>query len=80
MRTLILLAEWLVLGASASWSAPCLVDGDCADGNVCTGTERCVAGTCTPGTALNCSDNNSCTIDLCDALIGCQHAQVATTR
>jgi hypothetical protein len=79
MRTLIrsILAAWLVLGASASWAAPCLVDGDCADGNVCTGTEVCIAGTCSPGTALDCSDNNPCTIDACDALVGCQHAQVA---
>ena len=47
---------------------------DCADGNLCTGTEHCVSGSCVAGTALNCNDNDPCSVDSCDALIGCQHA------
>jgi hypothetical protein len=70
------LMAWLALSAPSGASAACLVDADCSDGNVCTGTEHCVGGTCTPGQGLNCNDNNPCTIDSCDSLVGCQHGPV----
>jgi hypothetical protein len=77
MKTVLatILAGCFVLGAAASGSALCLTDSDCTDGNVCTGVEHCVSGNCVAGTALNCADNNPCSVDTCDALIGCQHAQ-----
>jgi hypothetical protein len=64
-----ILAGCLVLGAAASGSALCLTDSDCTDGNVCTGVEHCVSGSCVAGTALNCNDNNPCSVDSCDALM-----------
>lgn len=71
-----LLAGWLLLVSPGRAQATCLVNADCSDGNVCTGTEHCVGGTCVVGTALNCNDTNPCTADTCDPLIGCQHAPV----
>jgi slime mold repeat-containing protein len=50
---------------------PCVVDADCSDDNVCTGTETCVDSACQPGTPLTCDDGNDCTDDLCDAQTGC---------
>jgi hypothetical protein len=49
---------------------------DCSDGNVCNGFEECQNGTCAPappplGTPLLCADNNPCTADFCDPLLGC---------
>ncbi len=32
----------------------CLNDANCADGNACNGSERCVAGQCQPGAAFEC--------------------------
>ncbi len=65
---------------AASWDtyrqsgAPeCLFDSDCSDGDVCNGGETCVGGTCNGGTALDCNDGKSCTIDSCDAVAGCVH-------
>lgn len=33
---------------------PCVVDGDCTNNDLCDGVERCVAGTCEPGTPVVC--------------------------
>ncbi len=53
---------------------PCNNDGECADGNVCNGVETCVAGTCTVGTPVDCSDGLFCTLDTCDPPTGtCGH-------
>jgi MYXO-CTERM domain-containing protein len=49
----------------------CMVNADCSDNNVCTGTETCVGGFCQPGVPLTCGDNNVCTDDTCNALNGC---------
>ncbi|HOH29469.1 MAG TPA: hypothetical protein PLC40_07330, partial [Candidatus Hydrogenedentes bacterium] len=50
---------------------------DCDDGDVCNGLETCDPATgCVDGTPLDCNDNNACTTDSCDALLGCQHADV----
>ena len=50
----------------------CAIDADCDDGDACTGIESCDAssGTCVAGTAVDCSDGNPCTDDLCDPLTG----------
>ena len=51
-----------------------VADGaSCADDNVCNGNETCKAGTC-KGTKLDCDDKNPCSVDTCDAELGCQHA------
>ncbi len=57
--------------------APVFDGTSCADGDVCNGAETCQAGTCTPGTPLNCNDSNVCTTDTCDPVAGCQHTPVA---
>ncbi|MFH0902949.1 MAG: hypothetical protein V2A73_20160, partial [Pseudomonadota bacterium] len=37
------------------------------------------AGECQSGPALSCDDENPCTIDSCDADLGCAHVEVADT-
>ncbi len=59
-----------------------LVQGVCqfvasADGTACSTTaciqnEVCSAGQCGGGTTLTCDDNNACTDDTCDDVLGCQ--------
>ena len=41
-----------------------------ADGNACTDSDACAAGTCTAGKPKVCNDNESCTKDSCDAKTG----------
>ena len=45
----------------------------CTDNDVCNGVESCnpADGSCTLGTGLSCGDNNDCTDDTCDAVLGC---------
>jgi hypothetical protein len=53
-----------------------LSQGDaCSDGNACTSGETCASNnnTCTGGTALNCDDGVSCTLDWCSTTTGCVH-------
>ncbi len=51
----------------------------CTDGDMCNGDEACDgAGTCNPGTALNCDDGEPCTADTCDALSGCLNGPATT--
>ncbi len=52
-------------------AAECARDGDCDDGDLCNGVERCVAGECIAGEPLLCADDNPCTIDECDPEQGC---------
>jgi hypothetical protein len=52
----------------------CFADGvpngaECNDGDICTVSDRCAQGACI-GTALDCSDDNACTSDECDAFSG----------
>jgi outer membrane protein assembly factor BamB len=56
--------------------APVANGTSCADGNVCNGAETCQAGACASGTPLACGDGNPCTIDSCDATLGCQNKAV----
>jgi hypothetical protein len=67
----------LVLAVPAIAGPPptCVSDAQCADGDLCNGIERCVAGTCTPPSApLVCDDGDVCTADSCDPGAGCAHA------
>ena len=47
--------------------------GPCDDGDACTDGDACVAGECTPGAPKSCDDLNPCTVDDCDADLGCSH-------
>jgi subtilisin-like proprotein convertase family protein len=54
----------------------CANDAECNDGNLCNGTETCVAGACTTGAPVNCDDGLFCTLDSCDPSTGdCHHAE-----
>ena len=44
---------------------------DCDDGNACTLADKCGDGSCKPGLALACNDDNVCTSDSCDPQTGC---------
>ena len=48
----------------------------CDDGNVCNGADTCQKGKCTAGATLNCNDNNPCTTDSCDKVLGCVNKAV----
>ncbi len=49
-------------------------DSICDDGNSCTGLEACDRDIgCLPGIPTNCSDGDSCTLDSCDPVLGCQN-------
>jgi hypothetical protein len=39
---------------------PCAGDGDCDDGDACTGVETCVDGACEGGTPVACDDGRAC--------------------
>jgi hypothetical protein len=45
----------------------------CGDAGVCTGSDTCVAGSCEAGPPLDCDDDDECTADSCDELLGCVH-------
>jgi hypothetical protein len=45
----------------------------CVDQNLCNGDEICTAGSCHPGTAPPLDDQDPCTADACDALLGVSH-------
>jgi hypothetical protein len=47
------------------------LDGSCDDGNACTIGDSCVDGSCAPGEAAECDDENVCTDDSCDLESGC---------
>jgi len=63
---------------------PCCVDCmyavegiACDDATLCNGNETCNAvGVCQAGTTLNCNDNNQCTTDSCDPVLGCLNTPV----
>jgi hypothetical protein len=45
----------------------------CEDGLDCTAVEQCAEGACQVVAVRDCSDNNDCTIDTCQEVLGCQH-------
>jgi hypothetical protein len=53
--------------------------GTCDDGNICSATDACIGGICTGTNLQACNDNNGCTIDSCDPLLGCQNVPVVGT-
>jgi len=61
--------------AALAAGEPCFFDSDCADENVCTGLEICVAGVCEDAGPLTCDDGDSCTLDFCDPEKGCGHSE-----
>ncbi len=51
-----------------------LKSGDkCSDGDACTLTATCQAGTCAAKAPIDCDDKNVCTQDTCDPMLGCVH-------
>jgi len=48
----------------------CDDDSECIDGDVCDGVERCVAGRCRGGSAIDCDDGLDCSDDRCDEALG----------
>ncbi len=49
----------------------------CSNNNKCDGIETCVGGVCQQGTLLTCEDNNECTTNSCDPVIGCTFNSVS---
>lgn len=43
----------------------------CDDGDACSAGDKCADGSCTPGIQINCADDNPCTDDSCDTVVGC---------
>lgn len=60
-------------GCDGDCTFSCVIDADCDDASVCTGTETCdvATHTCNPGTAMACDDGDVCTSNECDATSGC---------
>ena len=55
----------------------CSVDDDCSDGDLCSGTERCIDNACLPAEGpLDCDDGDLCTADACDPVDGCSNAEI----
>ena len=47
--------------------------GPCDDGNPCTSGDYCAANLCHGATATDCDDKDICTLNKCDAALGCQY-------
>ena len=45
----------------------------CEDDDACTTLDFCKQGECEGGAPVDCSDDNPCTDDVCDGIIGCSH-------
>ncbi|HEY6727516.1 MAG TPA: hypothetical protein VI197_25950, partial [Polyangiaceae bacterium] len=64
--------------ATGACSNPVLADGTaCDDGDACTVSETCSAGSCETDTPLEVDDGNPCTVDSCDGEGGVQHTPVS---
>lgn len=48
----------------------------CDDGSSCSIELVCVEEVCVPTVVLDCDDQNPCTIDTCDELVGCRYESV----
>ena len=46
----------------------------CDDGSVCSVGDACLNGSCKGGVLLECDDNDRCTTDACDSLVGCVYS------
>ncbi|MEM9070532.1 MAG: putative metal-binding motif-containing protein [Myxococcota bacterium] len=60
----------------------CRSDGECSDGNLCNGMERCDRGRglCVPGVAVVCDDGVACTDDVCDPDTGACSSEMNDDR
>jgi hypothetical protein len=59
-------------GTGVCEDSPKITGAACDDNNVCTLQTTCDAqGDCKGGTALQCNDNQPCTTDVCDKILGC---------
>ncbi len=64
--------------AASGVSHKVVPDGtSCADSNVCNGAEACKKGICASGSVPALDDENPCTVDTCDPMLGVQHAIVS---
>ena len=58
--------------ATGACEEQAIADGSpCSDLNPCTWGDACAAGSCAPGAAVDCDDQNECTDDACKAGFGC---------
>jgi hypothetical protein len=48
-------------------------DNLCNDGSLCTTGDHCKDGDCQGAVELNCEDDNICTDDICNPVVGCVH-------
>lgn len=54
-----------------------VADGtSCDDGSVCTSGGSCQSGACATSASLDCNDGDACTLDACDAQMGCMNTPV----
>lgn len=53
------------LGPPVDMSVGCTSAATCSDGLACNGVERCIAGSCSPGTPVACDDGIACSDDRC---------------
>jgi hypothetical protein len=51
----------------------------CDDGDACTKTDTCKDGACVGQDALDCDDQDDCTLDACDPASGCMHSLQTNT-
>jgi|GEM_PF-2163164 len=47
--------------------------GSCDDNTACTSASSCQQGQCKGTVVVDCNDDNPCTVDSCDPLLGCRH-------
>ncbi|MBI5502261.1 MAG: hypothetical protein HY907_18605 [Deltaproteobacteria bacterium] len=47
----------------------------CGTGDICTGFGTCLSGSCYSSTALDCNDDEPCTVDTCEVPEGCIHTE-----
>ncbi len=74
-KTLVCNDDNVCTADSCDPAAGCLylpVSGSCEDGDICTVSDTCQNGECSPGIALNCDDQDACTQDVCGPE-GCLH-------
>jgi len=62
----VLVAALVTAGAARA----CVIDADCFTFDPCLVNARCIGGDCRYN-RRNCNDNNPCTNDRCDSLVGC---------
>ncbi len=50
--------------------------GACDDGDICTTNDECIGTQCLGTGSLDCDDDNPCTADGCDDVLGCVHEPI----